>query len=413
MTQSSDDEEGITTSSLIDMCLRRDMLPEYVAVLEEASSDKRSRSPEAAVSPSVPLSFPVSSSISRAYRWAFTCWDDPDAGITRLKQCIDVDQSDITFVVYQLERDKQNKPHAQGYIEVKRNGQGLRMNQVKQLFREPFCRTVHVEVARSNAQANINYCTKEKNAARIEGTEVVTRGTPSAYGRKATTGAPASGGDAKRNYLHELIDALYKGNAEGKQSSVVLHTLLHCGDVDEESLLKLRAACAIHRLRVIDPLCYRLDAMLVPSVRDVKIEVIWGPPGSGKSTKVLNMFDPIFYRLNVLRITETCGRWFPYYSGQKVLVFDDFKGHPRSPGEILQLCDRFALDVEVKGGFTKLGHDRIIFISNLHPKDWWDYQACYDAGRPCACSPSQMASLMSRIKDNITFENDVDLRLEQ
>jgi hypothetical protein len=53
-------------------------------------------------------------------------------------------------------------------------------------------------------------------------------------------------------------------------------------------------------------------------------------------------------------------------------VIDDFYGWlPWS--FLLQLCDRYAMRVPTKGGHLPFLSKVIIFTSNVHPSEWYDY----------------------------------------
>lgn len=63
-------------------------------------------------------------------------------------------------------------------------------------------------------------------------------------------------------------------------------------------------------------------------------------------------------------------RWFDGYRGQSVALFDDFRGE-LDAGVMLRLCDRYPMDVPVKGGFTNWNPKRIYITSNIMPEMWW------------------------------------------
>lgn len=54
-------------------------------------------------------------------------------------------------------------------------------------------------------------------------------------------------------------------------------------------------------------------------------------------------------------------------------MFDEFYGGIKL-SLILQLCDRYPMQVPVKGGFVPWCPNRIIFTSNCSPTQWWKDQ---------------------------------------
>lgn len=100
---------------------------------------------------------------------------------------------------------------------------------------------------------------------------------------------------------------------------------------------------------------------LRPLNRDVKVTVIIGPPGTGKSKYAYDT-DPDLY-------SKPDGQWFDGYTGQKTLLLDDFYGDlPYST--LLKVLDRYPLQVPVKGGFVYAQWTHVIITSNREPQQW-------------------------------------------
>lgn len=63
-------------------------------------------------------------------------------------------------------------------------------------------------------------------------------------------------------------------------------------------------------------------------------------------------------------------KWFDGYDGQPIVILDDYRGeYPLQM--FLKLCDRYSMQVPVKGGFVNWGPKKIYITSNLHPNDWY------------------------------------------
>ena len=87
------------------------------------------------------------------------------------------------------------------------------------------------------------------------------------------------------------------------------------------------------------PSLYRLDT--VPQRRfKTHVLVLHGPPGLGKSYFPATVYPDAYYKNN----TE----WWDGYEHQKVVVFDDFTGSWFKYSILLQLLDRYPLNVQVK-----------------------------------------------------------------
>ncbi len=100
-----------------------------------------------------------------------------------------------------------------------------------------------------------------------------------------------------------------------------------------------------------------------------KVYICYGPTGTGK-TKWAHDNYPKLYK-------KPCDtRWFDGYSGQKTLLLDDFSGaaSKMSLNYVLQLLDRYPLQVEIKGDYMALLATTIIITTNIHPRLWYKYE---------------------------------------
>lgn len=97
------------------------------------------------------------------------------------------------------------------------------------------------------------------------------------------------------------------------------------------------------------------------------VEVLYGMAGTGK-TRYAHFMAQVHYEGDFWIYP---GRgWFDGYTGQRVVIFDDFYGD-MDFGVFLKVLDRYRLDVPVKGGFTAWTPERIYITSNVHPNDWY------------------------------------------
>lgn len=101
--------------------------------------------------------------------------------------------------------------------------------------------------------------------------------------------------------------------------------------------------------------------------RDIKVEILWGPAGSGKTRYAYDTYGIA----NVYKKTQPAKElWWDGYSGQDVLLIDDFYGWI-SKNEMLAVMDIYPLQLPVKGSFTWAAWHTIIITSNSEPKTWY------------------------------------------
>ncbi len=98
---------------------------------------------------------------------------------------------------------------------------------------------------------------------------------------------------------------------------------------------------------------------------EMEIHVFWGKSGSGKSKRAFDE-NPGAYWM------PPNAQWFDGYVGQSTIVVDDFYGWlPWS--FLLRMLDRYPMPLPIKGGFVPMMAKRIVFTSNTHPTNWYQY----------------------------------------
>ncbi len=228
---------------------------------------------------------------------------------------------DLRYCVLQLEAGDNGTPHFQAYLEFGKRKTGYAVRII-----EP--RGVWAYRRGTRDQARL-YCMKEDS--RVEG--------PWEYGDWE------KGGSGARVDLHEA-----------------------CAILKEHGLTALseqRPTVFIKFSRGFEKL-----AFLQRGKRATPPRVIlhYGPTGTFKTGLVLNRHPDAYKK-------PPGSKWFDGYTGQKVLLMDDFAG--ASSGVrldwTLQLLDRYDLDVEMKGGHCRLMAETIYVTTNIHPSAWFDY----------------------------------------
>lgn len=184
----------------------------------------------------------------------------------------------------------------------------------------------HFEVARGTREDNISYCTKDDPDA-------------------VEFGDRHAGGQGTRNDLLVLRDALKR-----KASDVDLL------DDDETAPQFFKYQGGLKAAR---------EAYDVPAPReDIKVALFYGAPGTGKSHLAREIFPDAYWKDNT--------KWWPGYTGQSSIVWDEFGGWSCAPSEFNKVFDKYPHYVEVKGGTAPLRADQFIIISNFTPGQWWD-----------------------------------------
>jgi len=64
------------------------------------------------------------------------------------------------------------------------------------------------------------------------------------------------------------------------------------------------------------------------------------------------------------------GNWWQNYSGESALILDDYNGYLQYT-ELLRVLDRYAYQVQIKGGFVWAQWNTVIITSNTDPKEWY------------------------------------------
>lgn len=218
-------------------------------------------------------------------------------------------------------------PHWQGYLEfekIKRKTQVIAL-----------CEGMHIEYRKGTQQQAIDYC-KGLSAGKTPNEVVHEFGTP-------TTNVPG-----RRNDIHDAVATL---RSRGMSAVAEEH---------DDVLVKY------HRgLNIIQTFLPRLPKP-VPQVI-----LLFGPSDTGK-TKCFFDECPVedYWRQPI-----TDGIWFDGYHGQKYALFDDFDGKcSKWPLRfVLQVLDRYPLDVPIKGGFTQWIPERIYITTNFFPRNWYDW----------------------------------------
>lgn len=97
-----------------------------------------------------------------------------------------------------------------------------------------------------------------------------------------------------------------------------------------------------------------------PMDRPFSVTLVYGKTRFGKSYWVRETHPDVF----VKPIGK--GLWFDDYAQQSIVLIDEFRGqYPMA--DMLQLLDRYLIQVETKGGHVRYQPDQVFLTTNLHP----------------------------------------------
>jgi len=280
---------------------------------------------------------------SSAKNW---CWtynredgipdDEWEQMIERFQSLGTVDE--VLYLVFQQERGSgTSREHLQGYVQLNRR---CTMATVK---RDVFMSTsVHLEIARGTPTQNTTYCTKEEG--RISGPYefgTVQDGQGHRTDLDAAAQLVLNSGAAR---VAREMPATYIRYSRGLHS---LESELHRSDSD---VLRPPVSCA----------------------------VLWGPTDVGKShaAVTLDTSEETF----IVPIQNSGALWFDGYNGQRTIIFDDFEPKCVPYRTLLRICDRYRLELPVKGGFVVGKWSNVIFTANDPPDQWYQSEEPYRGG---------------------------------
>lgn len=252
---------------------------------------------------------------TKCRRWCFTL-NNPSSNELSLPDS-------VKYAIWSRERGANGTEHLQGYI---------RSNPISfKTAKAIFAGQAHVEPAKGSEQQNIDYCSKPE----------------SHIGGPWSIGTPANPG--KRTDL-QLAAA----------------EILKTGNIKALALEKPELIVKYSRgLQV-------LASFVKPPLRDKVLRLlIIGPTNIGKTHQIWNHFPD-----SALSMIGNNGLWFPDYSDQETVILDEFKG--QIPLRTLQnLCDRYPLFVETKGGQVHARYSVIFVTANTPPTEWYLNQNGY------------------------------------
>ncbi len=225
------------------------------------------------------------------------------------------------YVVFQLESGEDNTLHYQGYVEF---NSAMTLVGVKKIIHQ-----AHWELRRGSPKQAIDYCTKEDT--KVDG--------------------PWTCGESKSQGHRTDLDEMAKACI---------------GCVNPSEIIEMHPATYARYSKGFE----RIMFLTAPKRRQPPVvSLYYGPTGTGKTRSAFSD-NPELYRKPPDSI------WFDGYFGQDCLLLDDFSGasSKMSLSYLLQLIDRYPIQLQVKGSYASLLATTIIITTNIHPSKWYNYQ---------------------------------------
>lgn len=271
----------------------------------------------------------------RLRHWVFTI-NNPRMSYRELIDTF-VLMTSFRYVCFQLEVGDSGTPHYQGMVQFQNAKQ---FGYIKRRLPR-----IHLQPMRGLPHQAHAYCTKEQG--RIQG--------PWEEGEM-------SGAQGERTDLTSLKQEILQGKS---QKQLLVET-----DKYDKTLARYR-----HWFNMVCS-CITREPNL-----ELECWLLIGPTGTGKTRLAYNHFAAE----DLFRCPLSNGTiWFDGYQSQPILLMDDFVGKASKwpLTNLLQFIDVYPIQLPVKGSYVPRNSDKIIFTTNIHPCDWYDYttrQTQYDA----------------------------------
>jgi hypothetical protein len=256
----------------------------------------------------------------RCIYWCFTIKQPEDYDIPR-------DWSYVKYCIWQAEVGEAGNEHLQGYVVFIKQ---MRLSGLKKV-----CYEAHWEPRRGTDQQAKEYCKKADNA--IDG--------PWEIGSE--DGIPAGPG------ARTDLDALKRDMDAGMSLSDIAYN---------HTALYLRYDRGIRNYVAL-----RSDYRRFAPGEKPALFVLTGPSGCGKTRLARECFPGAYW---FTKPTGNCQLWFDDYSGQEVIIFDEF--YSWIPYDfLLRLLDFGEMLLPFKGGQAKCRAKIFVFSSNCPYTEWY------------------------------------------
>lgn len=234
-----------------------------------------------------------------------------------LEEIAILSQSDrIKYLIVGREKGEKGTPHIQGYVYF---SNAVTLAGVSKLLRR-----AHITPCAGNPDQNRNYCMKDGDYDEFGV-------LPISQKRK---------GELEKERWDDIRDNAKKGRFDEIPSDILIRHY--------------------RTLRALE----KDYADMPPDADGTTGEWYWGSTGTGKSRKAREENPGAYLKM--------CNKWWDSYTGQDVVILEDFDKSHAVLGHHLKIwADRYAFPAEIKGGKINIRPRRIIITSNYHPQDIW------------------------------------------
>lgn len=285
---------------------------------------------------------PIRGRGSRCRHWLYTIWLGGNHDSRQREvvlAALATPPAHTRYTVYQVEKgnngsgDRAEQLHVQGYIGFESQ---VTLAVVKSRMGFPW---IHLEALKGKTDVlrAIKYC--QKKETQVEG--------PWFHGEKPT------GSQGRRSDIADVCQAVIDGKDEDTIAAEfpIQYVKYHGG----LGMLRLRVCKLKQRKRCL-------------------VVVLWGGSGTGKTTRAWQAFPDAFGKRNE--------SWWAGYTGQKVVIWDEFDSSKLSSLDFASFCDTIPLQVPFKGGHVGLGMELLIITTNRDPAYWcWANAPSLEEGR--------------------------------
>lgn len=215
------------------------------------------------------------------------------------------------YMICGAEKGENGTEHLQGYVQLKKRTTlaGLKRRWPR----------AHLEVARGTPEQNVTYCSKE--------------GSYHEHGELIK-------GQGRRTDLQDVKNLVDEG-------------------ADAAQIREANYGAYIRYKRAITS---DIEDRRPHRSWPTKLFILWGETGTGKSRFCARNCPDAYWKSR--------GDWWDGYEGHECIIIDEFYGW--LPFDfLLRLCDRYPLQLPVKGGFRKMVAKTLIITSNKPYRDWY------------------------------------------
>jgi hypothetical protein len=116
----------------------------------------------------------------------------------------------------------------------------------------------------------------------------------------------------------------------------------------------------------------------IPVFKNIEVIILWGVAGAGKNHYVYSHHDE--KDIYELADPENGTLWWDGYTGQKVVIIDEFDGWIKR-NKLLKLTDGYCKKIKLpeKGGFVTKNWETIYLLSNKNPENWFECNIMEDS----------------------------------